>query len=589
MATAADLLKCSLCLSEFKDPRALPCLHTFCLKCLINLADANQEADTLKCPMCQEHHKMPQNGAGGFRKDFRINSFIEMYRTEEFLVRVTVCKRHPKLELTHLCEERSCNRAVLCAQCVAQSHGNHAVTPIRSICEARLSDIGTMRKAIKDNYKVLNAARSSLHSHQSQAQDKVRERIQEYRVMLDQLEKTIQDDLNRQVLQEEKDSLNFYEGILQVLEEQLKELGMKCSGTIPNIVRVNADGNLDADFHRIHEVLNKLSFKLGMPKVNRDAIIFCPLHASTNWSEISVVEMKELDVKLGPVVLSRPTVPPIKAKETVTWQRLDNDIRGIACHSNGGGDVSILSSSHLRVYKQNNGEMFHSSDNEQGDRVATFQDRCHAILDRRLKGVRLYRDWPIFLGRVNHILSTHEDVGYGISGTENYLVYSTQRNFKSSKLHCYSVAQNRPKCVWRRQLASHDTPRSLSAMETPKQLLVVVANSFPDGIPTKKASAIAAVNGPGKYLWKISFETLDSEAKKFQLRDMCNDGSYFYVLNAEECCVYLISVEGKVLSKILQNLERPRALACSSERKELIVACSGGAVKFYKLIYPDQS
>ena len=122
-------------------------------------------------------------------------------------------------------------------------------------------------------------------------------------------------------------------------------------------------------------------------------------------------------------------------------------------------------------------------------------------------------------------------------------------------------------------------------METSKHLLVVVANSCPG----KSTSAIAAVNGPGKYLWKISFETLDSEAKKFDLRDMCNDGNYFYVLNAEESCVYLISVEGKVLSKILENLDQPRAMACSSERKEVVVASSGGAVKVYKLIYTDQS
>ena len=277
MATAADLLRCSLCLSEFKDPRALPCLHTFCLKCLIDHADANQEADTLKCPVCQEHHKMPRNGAGGFHKDFRTNSFIEMYRMEEYLVRVTMCKRHPKLELTHLCQERSCNRAVLCSQCVTQSHGNHVVTPIRSICEARLNDIWTMRKAIKDNYKMMKIARSSLQSHQSQAQDRIRERIQEYCGMLDQLEKTIQDDLNRQVLRQEKNSLNFYEGLLQASEDQLKELAMKCSGTIRNIVRANADGNLDADFHRIHGILNRLSFTFQVPKVDRDAIVFCPL------------------------------------------------------------------------------------------------------------------------------------------------------------------------------------------------------------------------------------------------------------------------------------------------------------------------
>ncbi len=33
-ADLSDLLNCSMCLEPFRDPRALPCLHTFCLPCL---------------------------------------------------------------------------------------------------------------------------------------------------------------------------------------------------------------------------------------------------------------------------------------------------------------------------------------------------------------------------------------------------------------------------------------------------------------------------------------------------------------------------------------------------------------------------
>ena len=104
----------------------------------------------------------------------------------------------------------------------------------------------------------------------------------------------------------------------------------------------------------------------------------------------------------------------------------------------------------------------------------------------------------------------------------------------------------------------------------------------------KMATALMAINGPAKPLWKITFGTLDWEAEGFDLRDMCNDGKYFYVLNAEGGCVYLISVEGQVLFKILQNLDGPRTMACNSERKDLVVASSGGVVKVYKLTYKEQ-
>ena len=67
--------------------------------------------------------------------------------------------------------------------------------------------------------------------------------------------------------------------------------------------------------------------------------------------------------------------------------------------------------------------------------------------------------------------------------------------------------------------------------------------------------------------------------------DMCNDGRFFYVLNAKTDCVYLISSDGKVLSKILQNLDRSLRIAANSESKELVVASGGGRITVYKLLY----
>lgn len=36
-------LECSICLSQYEDPRFLPCLHTFCAKCLTSLLGAQQQ------------------------------------------------------------------------------------------------------------------------------------------------------------------------------------------------------------------------------------------------------------------------------------------------------------------------------------------------------------------------------------------------------------------------------------------------------------------------------------------------------------------------------------------------------------------
>ena len=111
-----NLTTCSVCLDEFKDPRALPCLHTFCLACLVGLR-ASTPHGKLKCPMCKEEHEIPQNGAEGFRRNFLINNFMEVNKTEEFHVKATMCQQHPMSELTHYCKD--CSQAS-CIQCVTQ-------------------------------------------------------------------------------------------------------------------------------------------------------------------------------------------------------------------------------------------------------------------------------------------------------------------------------------------------------------------------------------------------------------------------------------------------------------------------------------
>ena len=45
-----DDLKCGTCLELFRDPRSLPCLHTFCLECIKRTINGN---NTFKCPLCR--------------------------------------------------------------------------------------------------------------------------------------------------------------------------------------------------------------------------------------------------------------------------------------------------------------------------------------------------------------------------------------------------------------------------------------------------------------------------------------------------------------------------------------------------------
>ena len=56
-----DLLTCGVCLEEYQNsgphtPRLLPCTHTVCEWCLIQLLG---RGETFKCPECKERHAAP--------------------------------------------------------------------------------------------------------------------------------------------------------------------------------------------------------------------------------------------------------------------------------------------------------------------------------------------------------------------------------------------------------------------------------------------------------------------------------------------------------------------------------------------------
>ncbi|XP_041376543.1 ubiquitin carboxyl-terminal hydrolase 7-like isoform X2 [Gigantopelta aegis] len=78
-----EYLSCTICLSIFKKPRILPCLHTFCGKCLQDYIDQQPDAYEKKgfsCPVCREFVSIP-NPTGGWatqmKVDFRLDAMTD--------------------------------------------------------------------------------------------------------------------------------------------------------------------------------------------------------------------------------------------------------------------------------------------------------------------------------------------------------------------------------------------------------------------------------------------------------------------------------------------------------------------------------
>jgi tripartite motif-containing protein 71 len=71
------LLQCSVCLDRFKQPKLLPCQHTFCLRpCLEGLVD--RLTRVVRCPECRADHIVPRGGPSSFPNNLTIISFLEL-------------------------------------------------------------------------------------------------------------------------------------------------------------------------------------------------------------------------------------------------------------------------------------------------------------------------------------------------------------------------------------------------------------------------------------------------------------------------------------------------------------------------------
>ena len=70
--------KCPLCSETLKDPKTLPCLHSFCLLCLDSLAriERRRHQDEISCPICQTSFPIPEaNTFIDLPTSFHLNRF----------------------------------------------------------------------------------------------------------------------------------------------------------------------------------------------------------------------------------------------------------------------------------------------------------------------------------------------------------------------------------------------------------------------------------------------------------------------------------------------------------------------------------
>ncbi|XP_078574666.1 uncharacterized protein LOC144860952 [Branchiostoma floridae x Branchiostoma japonicum] len=76
-----EFLVCQVCLEDFKQPKMLPCLHTFCQSCLERLL-ATEPAGKLDCPTCRQDVALPRNGVQGLKSNFLVGKLHDILQQQ---------------------------------------------------------------------------------------------------------------------------------------------------------------------------------------------------------------------------------------------------------------------------------------------------------------------------------------------------------------------------------------------------------------------------------------------------------------------------------------------------------------------------
>lgn len=115
-----QLLTCAICLDRFRNPKLLPCQHTFCGEpCMDGLVDYARRQ--IKCPECRAEHRIPYNGVQSFPNNVTLSRFLDLHRS------ITGEEPEPlpsAMEKCGVCGEKSfCTRCAHCEKKVCEECG----------------------------------------------------------------------------------------------------------------------------------------------------------------------------------------------------------------------------------------------------------------------------------------------------------------------------------------------------------------------------------------------------------------------------------------------------------------------------------
>ena len=72
-----DVAECPMCTNTMVDPKILPCVHSFCFKCIKQCWKDERPGEEVPCPMCGSNFSIPDGGLADLPKNFFIEKLLD--------------------------------------------------------------------------------------------------------------------------------------------------------------------------------------------------------------------------------------------------------------------------------------------------------------------------------------------------------------------------------------------------------------------------------------------------------------------------------------------------------------------------------
>ena len=138
-------VSCPVCTNIYKDPKHLPCLHSFCLQCLKHWHRSSHGRDTIRCPKCQAVSKVPDSGdLKDLPTSFYLNGLIDVLAIKECKTSQVGCgncqKKSSESSYCFQCCMFWCEECVI-AHDIIQSNKDHRVLALKDFQEKDYEDV----------------------------------------------------------------------------------------------------------------------------------------------------------------------------------------------------------------------------------------------------------------------------------------------------------------------------------------------------------------------------------------------------------------------------------------------------------------